>query len=143
MQRWPARYVLDQWLSGDVVRVLLLDQHIALAARILWAFYLAVARRRLSFAALTGGLVGISFLAGQLQFALGYVVALAVMAFGQTLYLWRRRGNLSSWPLLCFLISAGCGILIAGIQLLPFAEFLSLTRRESTGGQTVSLLAAS
>ena len=106
---------------------------------ILWAFYLAVARRRLSFAALTGGLVGISFLAGQLQFALGYVMALAVMAFGQTLYVWRRQGNLSGWPLLCFLISAGCGILIAGIQLLPFAEFLSLSRREITGGEILSL----
>ena len=96
---------------------------------ILWAFELAVQRRRWRYIALGALALALAVLGGQFSFAVTFSLFLILYACGRTWELSRQTGHMVAWPLIVLAMILGLGSLLSAIQTVPFAEFLGLSRR--------------
>lgn len=97
---------------------------------ILLLFWRAVRLRRLSWALGAGVVLGISTLAGHLQMTLYTGLALVVAAGVAVVE--ARRGEARrgwAWPLLALAVTAGVGMGLSALILLPAAEYARLSPR--------------
>lgn len=76
-----------------------------------------------------GFLLGLAILGGQLQFVLTFSLFLGYYAAGRTIERVRRREPRPWRPTLAFAMVVGLALLVGAVQILPFAEFLPLSRR--------------
>ena len=101
---------------------------------ILWCFELAIRRRRLRYAALAAVAMGLATLGGQFMFVVSFGLFFGLYAVGRSLEEIRTRRGDAGWPILVAGIVLLVGPLLGAIQLVPFAEFLPLTRRLVSAG---------
>lgn len=101
---------------------------------VLWAFELAVRRRSLRYTALAALMMGLAILAGQFQFVVTFSLFLGLYAVGRAIQLARRGDRAYAWPLIVLTTIVISGGLFSAIQTVPFAEFLSLSRRVLSRG---------
>ncbi len=101
---------------------------------VLWAFQGALVSRRWRYVAVAGLLFGFAFLAGNFQFLVVFAGVLAVLALGYMV--WQRRSGVawSFWPMVTVVFIGLIGALVGAAQVVPFAEFLPLTRRATEIG---------
>jgi Bacterial membrane protein YfhO len=103
---------------------------------VLWAFELAVRKRRLGYAALAALTLALATLGGQFQFVMVFCLFLGLYALGRTIEAARRHERLPGLPMLVLLITVLAGALVGAIQTVPFAEYLALTTRGHPFGLT-------
>ena len=96
---------------------------------VLWTFELAVRRRSLRFAALSAAAMAMAILSGQVSFALTFALFLGFYALGRAIEAVRNKEDRYAWPLIVLGITVGLGAMISAIQILPFVEFLGISRR--------------
>ncbi len=98
---------------------------------VLWAFQLALQRRRLRYVALAALAYATAILAGQLQFVVTFTLFLGLYTIGRLIEGTKAQSERKSliWPLLTLVLTVTLGGLSAAVALLPLAEFLPFTRR--------------
>ena len=96
---------------------------------ILWAFELAIQRRRWRYVALSALMMAFAILGGQFSFAVTFGLFLALYSLSRTWSMSRQAGRVSGWPLAVLAMTLGLGFLVSAIQTVPFAEFLGMSRR--------------
>jgi hypothetical protein len=101
---------------------------------VVWAYQRALRTHRWRDVALAGLALGAAVLAGNLQFLVVFLVFLLFLAGAETLYRWRTTGGFVTWPLVSVFGVMVLGAAIGAVLLLPFAEFLPLTRRDVAQG---------
>ncbi|MHB1356462.1 MAG: YfhO family protein [Anaerolineae bacterium] len=98
---------------------------------IMWAFEVSIQRRNLAHVALASIALGLATLAGQFSFVAVFGLFLFLYACARALELVREHARLWFWPLLALPVIALIGSLLSAVQVIPFAEFLNLSRRTS------------
>ena len=131
---WRAAILgaLTYALSGYLVtwfETLFFTSTLAWLPGILWAFELAVQRRRWRYVALGALMTALAVLGGQVAFVVTFSLFLFLYACGRTWELSRQAGRLSAWPLMASAMILVTGFLLSAIQAVPFAEFLGLSQR--------------
>ena len=124
-------------LSGYLItwfETLFFTSTLAWLPGILWAFELAVQRRRWRYVALGALMTALAVLGGQFAFVVTFGLFLFLYACGRTWELSRQAGRLSAWPLIASAMILGLGFLLSAIQVVPFAELLNLSHRVSDRG---------
>lgn len=106
---------------------------------VLWAFELAIRRRRLGYAALAALALALATLGGQFQFVVVFCLFLGLYALGRSIEAARRHERLPAWPMLVLLITVLGGALVGAVQTVPFAEYLALTTRGHPYGLSAAL----
>ncbi|MCC9078536.1 YfhO family protein [Litorilinea aerophila] len=97
---------------------------------VLWAFECAVHRYRFRYVVFAALAMALAILGGQLQFVATFSLFLSFYAIGRILEAFQQHpGKTSFWPLVVFGSILGLGILLASVQIWPFAEFLGLSHR--------------
>jgi len=74
-------------------------------------------------------MMALAVLGGQVAFLVTFMLVGVLYAAGRTLELARRGSRAYAWPILVLGTAAGVAALLSAIQTVPFAEFLSLSRR--------------
>lgn len=114
---------------------------------IFWAYEAATQEERVGWAALGGLLLGLSILAGQMQFIFVSGLALGVYALARVgVSLWRRRRRSGAWPsgfgaawrpFFYLALVAIIGIGVGALALLPIDQFAALSQRTRMTAATV------
>jgi len=101
---------------------------------VVWVYQRALRTHRWRDVALAGLTLGAAMLAGNFQFLVVFLAFLLFLAGADTLYRRRTTGRFAAWPFVSVLSIVTLGAAIGAVLLLPFAEFLPLTRREVAQG---------
>lgn len=96
---------------------------------VLWAFELFLIRRRWGYLAMAGLFQGLALLSGQYQVWLAFSVFLALYAGLRMAEEWRNKTGQGIRPIVAAASIVVLGGLLAGIQLLPSFEYLSMSLR--------------
>lgn len=107
---------------------------------VLWAFELAMSRRRWPYLALAALCTGLALLGGQVQLVVAFAVFLLGYAALRAMEEQRRGYGQGPWPLVGASFILLMGGALAAIQLLPLAELLPLSLRSADTSLLDSLL---
>lgn len=111
---------------------------ISLLPGVLLLFETTLRARRVAFLGVAAGLIGLAFLGGQVQFTLVFILFGGVYALGRA-WNYRQRDEEKWWlPAIYFAFIAFTGVLLAGIFLLPFIEFVTLSHRYAGDGAALT-----
>lgn len=101
---------------------------------VLWTFEVALRRRSVKYVALSGLIMALSILGGELRFSLTFMLFLAIYALGRALERLVRRTSGYGWPLAALGGLIIVAALLSAIMTVPFAEFLGHTHRATSRG---------
>lgn len=103
---------------------------------ILWAFELALQRRKSRYVALAALAYALAILGGQFQYMVTFSLFLGLIALGRTIELVGkpRQWQIYLWPLVALVLTVSLGALSSAILVVPFAEFLGMSKRVVSEG---------
>lgn len=96
---------------------------------VLWMYELALRTGRWGYASLGALMYGLAILAGQISFVVIFSLFLGAYATGRAVE-FSRPGRLLLRPINSAVLILGLGALLGAVQLVPFAEALSLSHRQ-------------
>ncbi len=105
---------------------------------ILLLFQAALKTKKVVFVAAAAGLTALAFMGGQIQFTVAFILFLGAYALGQAGNCRRRGEKYWQLPAVYFAFIALAGVLLAGVFLLPFVEFVTLSHRYARNAQPLA-----